>query len=167
MNIAEVKELITLVNDSELSLFEFKTEDCYLKMDKSSTRSIGTATAPTAPAAVPAVQVHAPQTVQPAGTAVSDVNVSAAKEEATAKVEEGYVVKSPIVGTFYLSPSPEKPAYTEIGKKVKKGDILCIIEAMKLMNEIECEVSGEVIEILAENESMVEFGQPLFRIRRD
>ena len=75
------------------------------------------------------------------------------------------IVKSPMVGTFYLKPDPNSNPYVEIGKKVKKGDILCIIEAMKLMNEIECEFDGEIAEIYVENGQPVEYGQKLFRIR--
>ena len=75
------------------------------------------------------------------------------------------IVKSPMVGTFYLKPDPNSNPYVEIGKKVKKGDILCIIEAMKLMNEIESEFDGEVVEICAKNEEMVEYGKPLFKIK--
>ncbi|AZV58887.1 acetyl-CoA carboxylase biotin carboxyl carrier protein [Clostridium sp. AWRP] len=76
-------------------------------------------------------------------------------------------VKSPIVGTFYNSSGPEKPVFVNVGSKVKKGDTLCIIEAMKLMNEIQSEVDGEVVDILVENEQMVEYGQPLFKIKTE
>ena len=76
-------------------------------------------------------------------------------------------VKSPIVGTFYNSSGPEKPVFVNLGSKVKKGDTLCIIEAMKLMNEIQSEVDGEVVDILVENEQMVEYGQPLFKIKTE
>jgi acetyl-CoA carboxylase, biotin carboxyl carrier protein len=157
MKIEEVKELINLINESDLALFEFETDDCYLKMDKSTTRSSEVKEVVTAASPTPVANITSSET--------TIVN----KEETTisAPAQEGYIVKSPIVGTFYISPSPDKPAYTEVGKRVKQGDTLCIIEAMKLMNEIESEVSGEVLEILVENESMVEFGQPLFRIRRD
>ena len=80
-------------------------------------------------------------------------------------VKEGNIVKSPMVGTFYLKPSPNSNPYVEVGKKVKKGDILCIIEAMKLMNEIESEFDGEIIEVLLEDGETVEYGKPLFRIK--
>lgn len=76
----------------------------------------------------------------------------------------GQIVSSPFVGTFYRTPAPDQPSFVEVGTTVKKGQILCIIEAMKLMNEIEAEISGTVAEILAENGQPVEFGQPLFRI---
>lgn len=80
------------------------------------------------------------------------------------KVEEGNIVKSPMVGTFYLKPSPNSAPYVEVGQKVKKGDVLCIIEAMKLMNEIESEFDGEIKEILVKDEEAVEYGKPLFII---
>lgn len=79
--------------------------------------------------------------------------------------EEGNIVKSPMVGTFYIKPSPTAEAYVEVGKEVKKGDVLCIIEAMKLMNEIESEYAGTVVEILVKDGEAVEYGTPLFRIR--
>lgn len=95
---------------------------------------------------------------------------SLAREEANnekqeEKIEEGNVVKSPMVGTFYSKPSPNSEAYVQVGKKVKKGDILCIIEAMKLMNEIESEFDGEITEILVKDEEPVEYGKPLFVIK--
>lgn len=77
---------------------------------------------------------------------------------------KGHVITSPFVGTFYRSPAPDQPVYAEVGTAVKKGQVLCIIEAMKLMNEIESEVAGKVAEVLAQNGQPVEFGQPLFRI---
>ena len=83
------------------------------------------------------------------------------KEEA---IPEGNIVKSPMVGTFYMKPSPDAEPYVEVGKQVKKGDVLCIIEAMKLMNEIESEFTGEVKEIFVKDGEMVEYGKPLFRI---
>ena len=80
-------------------------------------------------------------------------------------LEENYkIVKSPMVGTFYASPAPDKPPFVSVGDKVHKGQVLCVIEAMKLMNEIEAESDGTVAEILVENEQLVEFGQPLIRL---
>ena len=81
------------------------------------------------------------------------------------KVQDGNIVKSPMVGTFYSKPSPNSEAYVTVGQKVKKGDVLCIIEAMKLMNEIESEFDGEVVEILVKDEETVEYGKPLFVIK--
>jgi acetyl-CoA carboxylase biotin carboxyl carrier protein len=78
--------------------------------------------------------------------------------------KKGHVITSPFVGTFYRSPSPDQPSFVEVGGAVKKGQVLCIIEAMKLMNEIEAEVSGKVSEVLAQNGQPVEFGQPLIKV---
>ncbi len=87
-------------------------------------------------------------------------------EEKKEEVEENCnIVKSPMVGTFYLKPSPDAMPYVEVGKRVKKGDVLCIIEAMKLMNEIESEYDGEITEILVEDGKPVEYGKPLFKIK--
>jgi acetyl-CoA carboxylase biotin carboxyl carrier protein len=98
----------------------------------------------------------------PAAAPAAPATPAAAKAE---KVEKpGTVVTSPFVGTFYRSPSPDSPPYVDVGSKVKKGQVLCIVEAMKLMNEIEAEVEGVVAEILTQNATPVEFGQPLFRI---
>jgi len=85
-------------------------------------------------------------------------------EQASKPIQGGHLVESPIVGTYYNAPSPEADPYVCVGSKVKKGDVLCIIEAMKLMNEIEADQEGEIVEILVENEQGVEYGQPLFRI---
>ncbi len=90
---------------------------------------------------------------------------AAAPAEA-ADEKKGHVITSPFVGTFYRRPAPDQPAYVEVGSPVKKGQVLCIIEAMKLMNEIESEVSGRVAEVLAQNAQPVEFGQKLFRVLR-
>lgn len=86
-------------------------------------------------------------------------------EIATEKDDSIKEITAPIVGTFYSSPSPDKPPFVSVGSKVKKGDVLCIIEAMKLMNEIQSEAEGEVVEILAKNEQMVEYGQLIFKIK--
>ena len=85
-------------------------------------------------------------------------------EQGTKKQVEEKTVTSPMVGTFYLKPSPNAKPYVEVGKQVKKGDVLCIIEAMKLMNEIECEEEGTVAEILVKDGETVEYGKPLFRL---
>ena len=87
-------------------------------------------------------------------------------QEADSTIEENYkVITSPVVGTFYSKSSPTASPYVHVGQKVKKGDVLCIIEAMKLMNEIEAECSGEIIEILVKDEEMVDYGKPLFKIK--
>ncbi len=105
---------------------------------------------------------------------VSEIPAMAVKEnkhienesnETEKETEEGNIVKAPMVGTFYLKPSPDSEPYVQIGQKVKKGDVLCIIEAMKLMNEIESEFDGEIAEVLLKDGEAVEYGKPLFRIK--
>lgn len=93
------------------------------------------------------------------------VETTQKKQEEKEEKQEGTVVKSPMVGTFYAKPSPDSKDFVTIGQKVKKGDVLCIIEAMKLMNEIESEFDGEIKEILVKNEEAVEYGKPLFIIK--
>lgn len=95
----------------------------------------------------------------------SNAVMSEAKEDNQVEIEDGNIVKSPMVGTFYLKPSPTSKPYVEVGQRVKKGDVICIIEAMKLMNEIESEFDGEVKEILVKDEEAVEYGKPLFVIK--
>ena len=92
-------------------------------------------------------------------------NVGNKNEAKIEEIEEGNIVTSPMVGTFYIKPSPNSNPYVEIGSEVKKGDVLCIIEAMKLMNEIESDYDGEIVEICVNNEDMVDFGKVLFKIK--
>ena len=127
MNIEEVKELIALINDSDIKNFELTLDNATVRISKTD------GVMPSAP--VP-----------------------------KAEAKGGNIVKAPIVGTFYESAGPGKPVFAPVGSKVKKGDVLCIIEAMKIMNEVVSEFDGEVAEVMAENEQLVEFGQPLFRI---
>jgi acetyl-CoA carboxylase biotin carboxyl carrier protein len=94
------------------------------------------------------------------------VKVEEKTEEIKEKEDNLHTITSPIVGTFYRAPAPDAPPYVEIGDYIKKGDVLCIIEAMKIMNEIESDVSGEVVDVLVANEEPVEFNQGLFKIRK-
>ena len=94
------------------------------------------------------------------------VNIEQHKENGVIEKEENYkIVKSPMVGTFYASSSPDKDPYVKVGDKVQKGQVLCIVEAMKLMNEIESEFDGEIVEVCVKNEDIVEYGTPLFKIK--
>lgn len=105
----------------------------------------------------PVVHVAAPASAQ---------TVSAAPAPKSAAVDSKFhVITSPFVGTFYASPGPGKPVYAKVGDKVKAGQPLCVLEAMKIMNEIDADIAGEVVEICVDNESLVEFGQPLFKIK--
>jgi acetyl-CoA carboxylase biotin carboxyl carrier protein len=106
--------------------------------------------------------VHAPAVATiPAPVAAA----ASAQAKSTSSDAHLHVIKSPFVGTFYASPSPGKPAYCKVGDKVKSGQTLCVLEAMKIMNEIDSDVNGEIVEICVDNESLVEYGQPLFKIK--
>lgn len=161
MDINNIKELIKLVSDSNLREFELEKDSIKIKMSK------GEAVSSTA---VREVYVSEPTRAQEAAPMVE----TAVEKVVEEKVEEVVVdetnieyVNSPIVGTFYSSPSPDDPAFIKVGDRVTKGQTLCIIEAMKLMNDITAEVSGEVVEILVANEDMVQYDQPIIKIRRN
>ncbi len=165
----QIKELIELVAQRKLQGLEVERSGFRLKIDGQG----GPAPAPAAAAAegaVPAANPAAPPAA-PAAPAAEPA-ASAGTAEPSAEEDEGvevpadaHVIKSPIVGTFYRAPSPDADPYVEVGDKVKKGQVLCIVEAMKLMNEIESEGAGTVVEIFAENAQPVEFGEPLFAVK--
>jgi acetyl-CoA carboxylase biotin carboxyl carrier protein len=116
------------------------------------------------PPGVTQVVHHAAPAIAAAPVPVPAAAPAAPAAPPKAADKPGHVVTAPLVGTFYRAPSPESPPYVEVGAIVKKGQVLCIVEAMKLMNEIEAEVGGRVTEIFVQNATPVEFGQPLFRI---
>jgi acetyl-CoA carboxylase biotin carboxyl carrier protein len=147
MDLRKLKTLIDLVADSGIAELEVTEGEDRVRIAKFSP----------APA-VPTVTVAAVPTPAPVTVGVNGTNGQPVAEP------EGHVVKSPMVGTFYRSPSPGAASFIELGQTVKPGDTLCIIEAMKLLNEIEAEVGGTVKQILVENGQPVEYGQPLFVI---
>ncbi len=110
------------------------------------------------------VAVHAPATLPAYAPAPAFASAPAAAAIAAPAEEKGHVVTSPFVGTFYRKPNPDSPNYVSMGDKIDKGQVLCIVEAMKLMNEIEADASGTITGILVEDGASVEYGQPLFRI---
>ena len=152
MDIRKVKKLIELLEESGIGEIEIKEGEESVRISR------GVSGAP-APAPSPAVAPPpAPTLVAPAASAAP------AEPESKSAQAEGHVVKSPMVGTFYRSPSPSSPAFVEVGKTVKAGDILCIVEAMKMMNQIEADAPGTIEAVLVENGEPVEFDQPLFSI---
>ncbi len=153
MDLRKLKKLIDLVEESGIAELEITEGEEKVKIVKTSG----------APAAAAAGAVPVP--VQPVPLAAPAPVVAApAAEQPEPAVPEGHPVKSPMVGTFYRTPSPDAKPFVEVGQAVKEGQIICIIEAMKLMNEIECDKSGTVKAILVENGQPVEYGQPLFII---
>ncbi len=153
MDLRKLKKLIDLVEESGIAELEITEGEEKVKIVKS-----GSAPAATLAYAAPP-PAQAPAVPPPAAAATP-----AAAEPAEAVTPDGHAVKSPMVGTFYRTPSPDAKAFVEVGQSVKEGQIICIIEAMKLMNEIECDKSGTVKAILVENGQPVEYGQPLFII---
>jgi len=159
MDLNQIRQILDLVREHELSEFEIEHEGLRLKIRKDLNGAhVVTLPAPVVPPAVAAPAPVAPSPVATTGAAqTSDAGVDAEIELA--------VVKSPIVGTFYRSPEPGAPSFVDIGSTVKKGQVLCIIEAMKLMNEIDCEYDGEIANIYVENGQPVQYGERLFAIR--
>lgn len=150
MDIRKIKKLIELVEESGINELEISEGEESVRISRGG--SIVQA-APMMQAAPVAAPVAAPAAAAAAPAA-----------EATAPVLTGHVVRSPMVGTFYASASPDAPAFVEVGQHVNAGDTLCILEAMKMMNQIEADKSGVIKEILASNEDAIEFDQPLFII---
>jgi acetyl-CoA carboxylase biotin carboxyl carrier protein len=153
----DVKKLVALVERSDVTHIAWRRGQEKVVIRR------GTAVGATGSA--PAIAVHAAPVAAPVPPpAPAAAPAPAGKGEAKAEAKPGVVVSSPFVGTFYRAPSPDSPPFVEVGSKVKKGQTLCIVEAMKLMNEIESEVDGTVAEILVQNATPVEFGEQLFRI---
>jgi len=162
MNQKELKELIEFLVEKDIAEFELVRGDLKVRVKRSSDHAGSPAPAGSVgPAAIPVafpppVSAPAPAGAQP----VSPAAASALAEEAGF-----HIVKSPIVGTFFEAPSPGSPPFVKIGDTVEAGTVLCIVEAMKLMNEIESEVAGEIVKKLVSNGQPVEYGQALFAIR--
>lgn len=151
MDVRKIKKLIDLVNETGISELEIKEGEESVRITR-----VGTSQAP---AIAPLhLQTTVPTTHLPAGPSVE---MPAAPE---VPASQHHTVNSPMVGTAYLAPSPQAPAFVKVGDKVQVGDVLCIVEAMKMFNQIESDIAGQVKSILVENGQPVEYGQPLFVI---
>lgn len=160
LNMSELRELAELVNEHGFTDFEFENENIRIRLSKMAAPQIVQAVQPVASSAPVAIPQQT-TAVQSAGSA------EAAPAETAVDPDEGlFKITSPIVGTFYRSPSPDKDPYVTEGDKVSENTVVCIVEAMKLMNEIQAETSGQVVKIYVENGQPVEYGQPLFGIRK-
>lgn len=154
MNIKEIKEMLQLMAEHSLSEIEIEKDGLKIKLRKAQGgRIVAEEMSGLQPMMVPV-----PRAAEKGG--------APAAAPAPQDAANIYVVKSPMVGTFYASPAPDQPAYVSAGKRIKEGDVLCIVEAMKLMNEIKSEVHGTVVELLVKNGQPVEFDQPLFKVQR-
>jgi acetyl-CoA carboxylase biotin carboxyl carrier protein len=153
----QIKELIELVAQRRLQGLEIERSGFRLKIEGQPQAQPAVQAAPSAEASFASSQASAPATP-----------VAATAPEAPAAADAGaHIVTSPIVGTFYRAASPDSDPFVEVGSRVKKGQVLCIIEAMKLMNEIESDADGVVVQIYPQNAQAVEYGEPLFAIRAD
>lgn len=146
MDIRKVKKLIELLEESAISEIEIKEGE----------ESVRISRANSAPQ-----YIAPPPAAAPAALAPAPAKIPESMEPASAPVEEGTVIESPMVGTYYSAPSPEAPAFVKVGQNIRVGDVICIVEAMKILNQIESEVSGKVKAIRVEDGQPVEFGQPL------
>lgn len=151
LDIKLIKQVVDLMKRSDISEFEFEEDGFKLRLSSKGSD------APQIIQAAPAPQAAAPL---PAAAPAADAPAAPAAEEKGISV-----IKSPMVGTFYTAASPESPAFTKVGAKVSADSIVCIIEAMKVMNEIQSEISGTITEVLVENGEAVEYGQPLFKVK--
>ena len=157
MDPKEIRDLIEMISRSEFTSFELEEADGFkLKLEKSQPEAMVAAPVAAAPLPAPA----------PAAAAPAPVAAAAVAEVAAAPVDDGTIeFQSPIVGTFYRSSGPDAAPFADVGKRVSTGQVLCIVEAMKVMNEIESEVSGEIVEVCVADGQPVEFGEVLFRLR--
>lgn len=150
MDIRKVKKLIELLEESQIGEIEIHEGEESVRISRQGTSGMPVQT-----------QIHVPDS---AGNYPRSADAHASPDE-TEEELEGHRICAPMVGLFYEAPSPGKPPFVEIGQEIKKGDVVCIIEAMKIMNHIESEVSGVVTKILVENGEPVEYGQPLFLVK--
>ncbi len=155
MDLRKLKTLIDLVSESNISELEITETEGKVRIVK---------TDPHPPATPQTVYMHAPVQTQPAALDSAPAPLLSAPAAAVEAEAPGHVVKSPMVGTFYRAASPGAKPFVEVGSTIKEGDAICIIEAMKIMNEIEADKAGTVTHMLCQNGQAVEFGQPLFVI---
>ena len=155
MNLEEIRTLAEIMSENGLTAIEITEGESNIRLEKNPPACV-----PAAPMPIPAVMPAAPVQAAPAAEAPAQESAVPASGSFSNLTE----VKSPMVGVFYDSPSPEADPYVKVGDKVKKGDVLCIIEAMKLLNEITAEQDGEIVYICAHNADVVEYGQTLFKI---
>ncbi|WP_080874577.1 acetyl-CoA carboxylase biotin carboxyl carrier protein [Oceanobacillus timonensis] len=161
LQVDEIREIIEMVDKSSLTEFSYEANGAVIAMKKN-TGSV-TTTVQTQPQAAVEPQNQAIQEVDPAKSAQPEAK---AEEASQAQADFDYEIVSPMVGTFYASSSPDGDPFVTKGSTVDTSTVVCIVEAMKLFNEIEAETNGEIVEVLVENGELVEYGQPLFRVKK-
>ena len=166
MKAKELQDLIDFIAKSGLNKVNIETEEFKLNITRDAAQNVSYVAAPQA-AAAPAMQMAPAPVAAPSAAPAAAPAASAPAASAPAPAAEGgnyQAIKAPMIGTFYRSASPESPAFVNVGDEVKKGQVICIIEAMKLFNEIEAEVSGKIVKVMVDNASPVEYDQALFMI---
>ncbi|GGA68083.1 acetyl-CoA carboxylase biotin carboxyl carrier protein [Ornithinibacillus halotolerans] len=162
LKVQEIREIIKLVDQSSINEFTYETNGTKVSMKKAA-ENVVVQSQPVVQVEKEVTAVQPTQaTAQPVQQEVKETVEPTAKEST---VNFDHEITSPMVGTFYAAPNPESDPYVSVGSKVNKDTVVCIVEAMKLFNEIEAEVSGKIVEILVENGELVEYGQPLFRVK--
>jgi acetyl-CoA carboxylase biotin carboxyl carrier protein len=156
MDIKQIQELIKFVSRSGVNEVAIEQKDFKITIKTNQTPTVITTTVPVAPAVTPQV-LPAAQAAQPVATTATD---APAADDSSKYI----TIKSPMIGTFYRSATPDKPSFVNVGDEISTGKVICIIEAMKLFNEIESEVSGRIVKVLVDNASPVEYDQPLFLV---
>jgi acetyl-CoA carboxylase biotin carboxyl carrier protein len=165
LDLKELKEILQILEEKEITEFELEEEGMKLRIRKAAAVAPAAVLAPVGPAVMPANLAPAPSA--PGAPALRPPAPPEADTAAAIEEEGLVVVKSPIVGTFYRAPDPNSPPFVNVGDRIRVGQVLCIIEAMKLMNEIEAELSGEIVKIHHESGQPVQFGEPLFTVRAE
>lgn len=167
LKVQEIRELIKLIDDSSINEFKYESNGTKVTLKKQD----GKVMTPSNGEKQPVVESQSPvqkpvQHTEPEAPKVeAKKTVEESKQESVTTIDYDKEIVSPMVGTFYSASSPEADPYVQVGDTVKKDSVVCIVEAMKLFNEIEAEVPGDIVEILAEDGQLVEYGQPLFRVK--
>lgn len=165
LKVQEIRELIKLVDQSSIEEFVYEYDGSKIKMKKTASGSQVATQAVTSAAVKEQSIIEQAEPAKPVQAEKTESVKSSQPEEVKEDSANLHKITSPMVGTFYKSPSPDADAYVKPGAKVTKDSIVCIVEAMKLFNEIEAEINGEIVEVLAEDGQLVEYGQPLFLVK--
>lgn len=164
MKMEEIKELISLIDESSIDEFTYESDDTKIKMKKQSEGNGQVSNATVQQPSISQQETRQPEQPVPAAQERQEDKEESAQESSA---DYDHEILSPMVGTFYSSPNPESDSFVTIGEQVNESTVVCIVEAMKLFNEIEAEVKGKIVEMLVENGELVEFGQPLFRVKSE
>lgn len=165
LKVQEIREIIKLIDQSSIDEFVYESDGTKVKLKKNGIQVSTEAVTPVVRPVTEQKEVPVKEVTSTPTETKKESNVNEEVKESSINDSSLHKINSPMVGTFYKSSSPESPAYVQVGDKVKEDAVVCIVEAMKLFNEIEAEVTGEIVEILVEDGQLVEYGQPLFLVK--